>query len=39
VQRAYDLAERPGASELQRLGEPWRPYRSIATLYLWRSLK
>jgi DNA-3-methyladenine glycosylase II len=39
VQRAYGLAERPGASELQRLGEPWRPYRSIATLYLWRSLK
>ncbi len=39
VQRAYGLAERPGASELQRLGERWRPYRSIATLYLWRSLK
>ncbi len=38
VQRAYGLAERPGAAELQRLGEAWRPYRSIATLYLWRSL-
>ncbi len=38
VQRAYELAERPGAAELQRLAEPWRPYRSLATLYLWRSL-
>ncbi len=39
VQRAYGLPERPGAAELQRLSEPWRPYRSLATLYLWRSLK
>ncbi|HEV2131620.1 MAG TPA: DNA-3-methyladenine glycosylase [Longimicrobiaceae bacterium] len=39
VQRAYGLPERPGAAELQRLGDAWRPYRSIATLYLWRSLK
>lgn len=23
---------------MQRLAEPWRPYRSIATWYLWRSL-
>ena len=39
VQRAYSLAERPGRAELERIGEPWRPYRSAATLYLWRSLK
>lgn len=39
VHRAYDLPERPNAAELQRLAEPWRPYRSVATLYLWRSLK
>lgn len=38
VQRAYGLAERPGRAELARIGEPWRPYRSVATLYLWRSL-
>lgn len=39
VQRAYGRAERPGAAELRALGEPWRPYRTAATLYLWRSLK
>lgn len=39
VQRAYGLAERPGRAELERIGEPWRPFRSAATLYLWRSLK
>ena len=38
VQRAYSLPERPKHPELVRLGEPWRPYRSVATLYLWRSL-
>jgi DNA-3-methyladenine glycosylase II len=39
VQRAYSLPERPGAAHLRTLGEPWRPFRSAATLYLWRSLK
>ncbi len=38
VQRAYDLPERPGRAELTEIGERWRPFRSAATLYLWRSL-
>ena len=38
VQRAYDLPERPRRDELERIGEVWRPFRSVATLYLWRSL-
>lgn len=38
VQRAYGLAERPGKAELTTLGERWRPFRSAATQYLWRSL-
>lgn len=37
AQRAYGLAERPSAAELIRLGEPWRPYRSYASLFLWRA--
>lgn len=37
VQEAYGLDERPGRAELERLGEPWRPWRSIASFYLWRS--
>jgi len=23
---------------MERIGEPWRPYRSAASWYLWRSL-
>jgi DNA-3-methyladenine glycosylase II len=38
VQRAYGLAERPGRAELTEIGEAWRPFRSAATLYFWRSL-
>lgn len=38
VQRAYGLPERPKRAELVAIGEPWRPFRSAATLYLWRSL-
>jgi DNA-3-methyladenine glycosylase II len=37
VQAQYNLDELPGRAELVRLGEPWRPYRSIATWYMWRS--
>lgn len=38
VQRQYGLAEPPGKASLRELGEAWRPYRSIATWYFWRSL-
>lgn len=38
VRRAYALAELPGPDELRRIAEPWRPHRSLASLYLWRSL-
>jgi DNA-3-methyladenine glycosylase II len=38
AEKAYGLPERPSSSELRRLGEAWRPYRSYASLYLWRSL-
>jgi DNA-3-methyladenine glycosylase II len=34
----YDLDELPIAAELEELAEPWRPHRSLAALYLWRSL-
>ncbi len=38
VQRLYGLEGLPSAQELEALGERWRPYRSAASLYLWRSL-
>ena len=38
VRQQYALPELPDRAELRRLAEPWRPYRSIATWYFWRSL-
>jgi DNA-3-methyladenine glycosylase II len=38
VQRAYKLRKAPDPKRLTRIGEPWRPYRSIACWYLWASL-
>jgi len=38
AQLAYGLDELPDAAQLTALAEPWRPYRSLAALYLWRSL-
>jgi 3-methyladenine DNA glycosylase/8-oxoguanine DNA glycosylase len=34
----YELEKIPAAKELYPLGEPWRPYRSVASWYLWRAL-
>ena len=38
VQRAYKLRTRPKPERLRKIGESWRPYRSVASWYLWRSL-
>lgn len=38
VERAYGLRDLPSAEELERVAEPWRPHRTLACLYLWRSL-
>ena len=37
--RAYGLPAPPKPAELEALAEPWRPYRTRACLYLWRSLE
>jgi DNA-3-methyladenine glycosylase II len=34
----YGLAELPDPAAMEAIGEPWRPYRTLACLYLWRSL-
>jgi 3-methyladenine DNA glycosylase/8-oxoguanine DNA glycosylase len=34
----YGLESMPSAKQLHPLGEPWRPYRSVASWYLWRAL-
>jgi DNA-3-methyladenine glycosylase II len=38
AQNVYALPEMPTPEALFEIGEPWRPYRSLASLYLWRSL-
>jgi DNA-3-methyladenine glycosylase II len=38
VQKAYKLRQRPTPDRLRKIGEAWRPYRSVAAWYLWRSL-
>ena len=38
VQVEYKLEEMPTPAEVLEIGEPWRPYRSLASLYLWESL-
>ncbi|MCL6446113.1 MAG: DNA-3-methyladenine glycosylase, partial [Alicyclobacillus sp.] len=38
VQRLYGLADRPNESAIRQLAEPWAPWRSYATYYLWQSL-
>jgi DNA-3-methyladenine glycosylase II len=38
VQIAYGMDDLPGPEELQRIAEEWRPHRTLACLYLWRSL-
>lgn len=38
IHKAYRLRKKPTPDRLRKLGEAWRPYRSIACWYLWRSL-
>ncbi len=37
VQETYSLPEMPNAAALRERAEAWRPYRTVATWYLWRS--
>lgn len=38
VERVYDLPAMPDPDALHALAEPWRPHRTLASLYLWESL-
>ena len=39
VVRRFKLRKMPDARKLRKMAEPWRPYRSVATWYLWQSQK
>ena len=38
IQLAYGLAELPRPRDVLRIAEPWAPYRTVASWYLWRLL-
>ncbi len=39
IERAYELDGLPDAAQIEEIALPWRPYRSLACRYLWRSLQ
>ncbi|NDF24418.1 MAG: DNA-3-methyladenine glycosylase 2 family protein [Thaumarchaeota archaeon] len=38
IQRLYSMEELPEKEKMEKIAQKWRPYRSVATWYLWRSL-
>ncbi len=39
IRKAYGLSELPKPAEMEAMAAPWRPYCSLASWYLWRSLE
>ena len=39
VQVLFSLPEIPKPQEVEKLGQDWKPYRTIATWYIWKSLQ
>jgi DNA-3-methyladenine glycosylase II len=39
MKKAYAMAEPPTPAEMEAMAKRWRPYCSVASWYLWRSLE
>jgi len=39
IQSMYSLKELPEKEQIEQLAESWKPYRTVATWYIWKSLK
>ena len=39
IQQAYRLRKRPLPERVLKIGAAWKPYRTVASWYLWRSLE
>jgi DNA-3-methyladenine glycosylase II len=39
IRRAYGLPDLPTPAQIEKMAESWRPYCSVASWYLWRSLE
>ena len=38
IKKLHSLQELPKDEEMEKIAEKWRPYRTVATWYLWKSL-
>ena len=38
IQKLYNLSNLPDSDYILKISSYWKPYRSIATWYLWKSL-
>lgn len=39
IRKAYGLEELPSPAEMEQIAGPWRPYCTVASWYLWRSIE
>jgi DNA-3-methyladenine glycosylase II len=39
IERAYSLDALPDPAAIEAIADPWRPHRTLASRYLWRSLQ
>ncbi len=39
IMRLYRMRKRPTAKRMMKLGDAWKPYRSVASWYLWQTLR
>jgi DNA-3-methyladenine glycosylase II len=39
VKKAYGMSELPKPTEIETLAAAWKPYCTVASWYLWRSLE
>jgi DNA-3-methyladenine glycosylase II len=39
IKRLYRMRTRPKPARILKMGEAWRPYRSVASWYLWQTLR
>jgi DNA-3-methyladenine glycosylase II len=39
VRDLYELPAMPRPAQVAEIAEPWRPYRTLACVYLWRLLE
>lgn len=39
MQKTYSLRALPLPERMEKIAQPWRPYRSVATWYMWKSLE